>query len=77
LLWSCDFNAVRGETRLFARNGRRPMLWHIYRQDEDIHLDKLEAFLAFYPRSFPRLARRSAVFGGHGMAANRWPISGG
>jgi hypothetical protein len=24
------------------------MLWHIYQQDEDIHLDKLEAFLALY-----------------------------
>jgi hypothetical protein len=29
------------------------MLWHIYQQDEDIHLDKLEAFLALYVKGFP------------------------
>jgi hypothetical protein len=44
------------------------MLWHIYQQDEDIHLDKLEAFLALYVKGLPgRLARRSAVSGGPGM----------
>lgn len=49
LLWSCDFNAVRGEDSFVrAQWAGRPMLWHIYQQDEDIHLDKLEAFLALY-----------------------------
>lgn len=38
LLWSCDFNAVRGEDSFVrAQWAGRPMLWHIYRQDEDIH----------------------------------------
>jgi uncharacterized repeat protein (TIGR03837 family) len=51
LLWSCNFNAVRGEDSFVrAQWAGRPMLWHIYQQDEDIHLDKLEAFLALYVR---------------------------
>lgn len=49
LLWSCDFNAVRGEDSFVrAQWAGRPLLWHIYRQDEDIHLDKLDAFLTLY-----------------------------
>jgi uncharacterized repeat protein (TIGR03837 family) len=49
LLWCCDFNAVRGEDSFVrAQWAGRPLLWHIYRQDEDIHLDKLEAFLTLY-----------------------------
>ncbi|NWD52894.1 elongation factor P maturation arginine rhamnosyltransferase EarP, partial [Pseudomonas gingeri] len=49
LLWSCDFNAVRGEDSFIrAQWAGRPLLWHIYRQEDDIHLDKLEAFLALY-----------------------------
>jgi len=49
LLWCCDFNAVRGEDSFVrAQWAGRPMLWHIYQQDEDIHLDKLDAFLALY-----------------------------
>lgn len=49
LLWCCDFNAVRGEDSFIrAQWAGRPMLWHIYQQDEDIHLDKLDAFLALY-----------------------------
>lgn len=49
LLWSCDFNAVRGEDSFVrAQWAGRPLLWHIYQQEEDVHLDKLEAFLALY-----------------------------
>ena len=49
LLWSCDFNAVRGEDSFVrAQWAGRPLLWHIYKQDENTHLDKLEAFLALY-----------------------------
>jgi len=49
LLWSCDFNAVRGEDSFVrAQWAGRPLLWHIYQQDDDIHLDKLDAFLALY-----------------------------
>ena len=51
LLWCCDFNAVRGEDSFVrAQWAGRPLLWHIYQQDEDIHLDKLDAFLALYTK---------------------------
>ncbi|MGE8188947.1 elongation factor P maturation arginine rhamnosyltransferase EarP [Pseudomonas sp. NPDC086278] len=49
LLWCCDFNAVRGEDSFVrAQWAGRPLLWHIYQQEDDIHLDKLDAFLALY-----------------------------
>ena len=49
LLWCCDFNAVRGEDSFVrAQWAGRPMLWHIYQQEEDVHLEKLEAFLTLY-----------------------------
>ncbi|WP_194787806.1 elongation factor P maturation arginine rhamnosyltransferase EarP [Pseudomonas sp. UFMG81] len=49
LLWSCDFNAVRGEDSFVrAQWAGMPMLWHIYIQDENAHWEKLEAFLAVY-----------------------------
>lgn len=51
LLWSCDFNAVRGEDSFVrAQWAARPLLWHIYGQAENAHLDKLEAFLRRYCR---------------------------
>lgn len=38
LLWSCDFNAVRGEDSFVrAQWAGQPMLWHIYVQDENAH----------------------------------------
>lgn len=58
LLWCCEFNAVRGEDSFVrAQWAGRPMLWHIYRQDEDIHLDKLEAFLDLYTQGLSPQAR--------------------
>lgn len=49
LLWCCDFNAVRGEDSFVrAQWAARPLLWHIYQQDEGAHWDKLEAFLQLY-----------------------------
>ncbi|MGF6319071.1 elongation factor P maturation arginine rhamnosyltransferase EarP [Pseudomonas frederiksbergensis] len=60
LLWSCDFNAVRGEDSFVrAQWAGRPLLWHIYRQDEDIHLDKLDAFLALYTQGLSGPAREA------------------
>lgn len=51
LLWSCDLNAVRGEDSFVrAQWAGRPLLWHIYQQEEAVHLDKLEAFIALYTR---------------------------
>ncbi|UVL68239.1 elongation factor P maturation arginine rhamnosyltransferase EarP [Pseudomonas sp. B21-031] len=49
LLWACDFNAVRGEDSFVrAQWAGRPMLWHIYVQEENAHWEKLEAFLEHY-----------------------------
>lgn len=49
LLWCCDFNAVRGEDSfLRAQWAGRPLLWHIYPQEDGAHWDKLEAFLTLY-----------------------------
>ena len=60
LLWCCDFNAVRGEDSFVrAQWAGRPFLWHIYRQEEDIHLDKLEAFLELYVKGLSDPAREA------------------
>ncbi len=49
LLWCCDFNIVRGEDSFVrAQWAGRPLLWHIYEQDDDAHWAKLDAFLALY-----------------------------
>ena len=46
LLWSCDFNFVRGEDSLVrALWAARPMAWNIYPQSDGAHGPKLEAFL--------------------------------
>ncbi len=46
LLWACDFNCVRGEDSLIrAIWAGKPMLWHIYPQDDNAHHAKLAAFL--------------------------------
>lgn len=57
VLWACDFNAVRGEDSFVrAQWAARPMLWHIYRQDEYAHWEKLEAFLDLYTEALPAAA---------------------
>ena len=46
LLWSCDLNFVRGEDSLVrALWAGKPLVWHIYPQDDGAHLSKLSAFL--------------------------------
>lgn len=46
LLWSSDLNWVRGEDSFVrAQWAGRPMVWHIYPQDDDAHAVKLEAWL--------------------------------
>ena len=86
LLWCCDFNAVRGEDSFVrAQWAGRPMLWHIYQQDEDIHLDKLDAFLALYTKGLSPAAAEAMnglwrawsagqPIGEHWLAArDHWP----
>ena len=46
LLWSCDLNFVRGEDSwVRALWAGRPLVWQPYRQTDDAHRVKLEAFL--------------------------------
>jgi len=50
LLWSADLNCVRGEESLVrAMWAARPLLWHIYAQQDQAHLDKLRAWLDLSP----------------------------
>jgi uncharacterized repeat protein (TIGR03837 family) len=49
LLWVCDINFIRGEDSFVrAQWAAKPFIWHIYPQDEDIHMIKLDAFLQHY-----------------------------
>jgi uncharacterized repeat protein (TIGR03837 family) len=58
LLWCADLNFVRGEDSFVrAAWAARPLAWQIYRQEENAHLVKLEAWLARYPA--PQRAREA------------------
>lgn len=49
LLWACDLNFVRGEDSFVrAQWAGRPLVWHIYPQEEQAHMVKLQAFLKRY-----------------------------
>lgn len=49
LLWSCDLNFVRGEDSLVrAVWAGNPLVWDIYKQQEDAHMPKLLAFHNHY-----------------------------
>lgn len=60
LLWCCDLNFVRGEDSLVrALWTGSPLVWQIYRQADDAHLDKLDAWLerAHWPAPARALTR--------------------
>lgn len=60
LLWCCDMNCVRGEDSFVrAQWAATPLLWHIYVQEEDAHLIKLEAFLDLYCAALPDAAAQA------------------
>lgn len=59
LLACCDFNIVRGEdSALRALWSQRPHLWHIYRQDDGVHIDKLQAFMDHWMSAWPADLRK-------------------
>ncbi|HWV14413.1 MAG TPA: elongation factor P maturation arginine rhamnosyltransferase EarP [Cellvibrio sp.] len=63
LLWSCDINFVRGEDSFVrAQWAAKPFIWHIYPQDDQAHMVKLDAFLdkytALMPPELAELVRR-------------------
>lgn len=54
LLWSCDFNMVRGEDSwIRAIWAKKPFIWQPYIQDDQEHLRKLEAFTDLIPDAPP------------------------
>ncbi|MDR0997298.1 MAG: elongation factor P maturation arginine rhamnosyltransferase EarP [Zoogloeaceae bacterium] len=54
LLDACDLNFVRGEDSFVrAQWSGKPLVWHIYRQDEAAHAPKLDAFLRRYGEGLP------------------------
>ncbi len=54
LLWLGDINFVRGEDSFVrAQWAAKPMCWHIYPQQDKVHLEKLEAFLQLYAAAGP------------------------
>lgn len=54
LLWSCDLNFVRGEDSwIRAIWASKPFVWLPYRQTENTHHLKLQAFLTKYTETWP------------------------
>lgn len=54
LLWACHLNIVRGEdSAVRALWAGRPHIWHIYPQDDGVHADKLQAFMARWMHAWP------------------------
>lgn len=81
LLWCCDMNMVRGEDSLIrAIWAGQPLLWHCYPQTDNVHMLKLQAFLALYEQGLPealaaqvnRLSETWNLGEGEAMAAT-WP----
>ncbi|CAN5397016.1 elongation factor P maturation arginine rhamnosyltransferase EarP [soil metagenome] len=73
LLWSCDFNFVRGEDSLVrAIWAGRPFGWQIYPQDDDAHHVKLEALLDAIGAA-PSLRAFHRAWNGIGEATPAWP----
>ncbi|GAA6143601.1 elongation factor P maturation arginine rhamnosyltransferase EarP [Hydrogenophaga sp. 5NK40-0174] len=73
LLWSTDFNFVRGEDSLVrALWAGKPFVWQIYPQDDGAHHAKLEAFLDWLdaPDSWRAFHRQ---WNGIGDDPLRWP----
>ena len=54
LLLACDINFVRGEDSVIrAHWAAKPFIWQIYRQADQAHLDKLQAFMQRYCAQMP------------------------
>jgi len=75
LLWACDVNFVRGEDSCVrAHWAARPMVWHIYPQDDQAHHAKLDAWLTRFtragvaPEGSAALVEFSHAWNGYGTA---------
>lgn len=66
LLWSCELNFVRGEDSLVrGLLAGAPCVWQLYPQDDGVHHEKLDAFLAWLQPP-PDLARFHRAWNGAG-----------
>lgn len=78
LLWSCDFNMVRGEDSFVrAQWAGQPFGWHIYAQTDSAHLPKLGAFYALYGTALSAelsdtLRQFALAWSGDGAVAAAW-----
>ncbi len=60
LLWACDVNFVRGEDSCVrAQWAGKPFIWQIYPQHDEVHSDKLQAFLDLYALNLSKDARHA------------------
>ena len=78
LLWRCDLNFVRGEDSFVrAQWAARPLVWHIYAQEDGAHRVKLDAFLDRYtagldPAAAAALRRLHAAWNGDPWIPGLW-----
>ncbi len=62
LLWCCDINFVRGEDSFVrAQWAANAFVWQAYRQADEAHLDKLDAFLQRYIAGLSATGANAAV----------------
>lgn len=64
LLWACDINFVRGEDSFVrAQWAGKLFVWHIYPQEDQVHITKLNAFLDLFVSSTDQaVAQRVSEF---------------
>lgn len=82
LLWSMDLNIVRGEDSFVrALWAGKPLLWHIYPQEQAVHIDKLNAWLAhaqwpdpIYQASVNWVTGDDLTPLAQGLDSDHWPI---
>ena len=78
VLWQADFNIVRGEDSLVRGLwARKPLLWHIYPQQEAAHLPKLQAFLEVYGQELTSAKAKMLANMHHlwNVSPGDWPAS--
>lgn len=76
LLWACDVNFVRGEDSFVrAQWAGKPFIWHIYPQDKDLHLVKLNAFLACHTAKTEHSVAFSVGWNAAANDAHEWLIN--
>ena len=79
LLWACDCNFVRGEDSFVrAQWAGKPLIWQAYRQKENAHGAKIEAFMTLYcqgmaPDCASALRQLWRAWNEDGQASAAWP----